>query len=92
MPLLAIRAGRRSVFEAALCHAAYNTAWQLMPDPVRGYSPWVVAGLTWVVVGVIVIIGGTGLVRRHPTRASSGRRERYPEVRVRAPLMRNTLI
>jgi len=66
--------GRRSVLAASICHAAYNTAWQLMPDPVWGYNPWVVAGLTWVVVGVLVaVFGARTLSGPHPTSTSSGR-------------------
>ena len=65
-------ASSRSLFAAVLCHAAYNTAWQLFPSQGSGYDPWITAVLTWVVVGVVVVVfGARTLAGRHPTMASS---------------------
>ena len=65
-------AGGRSLFAAVLCHAAYNTAWQLFPNQGSGYNPWITAALTWVVVGVVVaVFGARTLAGRHPTSAST---------------------
>jgi len=49
----------RSLFAAVVCHAGYNTAWQLFPDRGSGYDPWTTAGLTWLVVALIVALFGT---------------------------------
>ena len=61
-----------SLFAAVLCHAAYNTGWQLFPNQGSGYSPWITAGLTWVVVGAIIAIyGARTLGGRHPASPST---------------------
>ena len=71
-----------SLFAAVVCHAAYNTAWQLFPNQGSGYSPWITAAITWVVVGVVVTIfgsrtlgsrtlGSRTLAGRHPTEVSN---------------------
>jgi len=55
-----------SLFAAVVCHAAYNTAWQLFPDGGSGYDPWIAAGLAWIIVGVVIaIFGPQTLARRH---------------------------
>jgi membrane protease YdiL (CAAX protease family) len=59
-----------SLFSAVLCHAAYNTAWQLFPNQGSGYNPWITAGLTFVVVVVVVaVFGARTLAGRHPSSA-----------------------
>lgn len=64
----------RSLFAAIVCHASYNSAWQLFPNHGSGYNPWITAALTWGVVGVVVAISGTRtLTGRHPTWASNRR-------------------
>jgi membrane protease YdiL (CAAX protease family) len=57
----------RSLFAAVVCHAAYNTAWQLFPNQGSGYNPLIAAGLTWVVVGMVVAFGR----RRGPSTGAS---------------------
>jgi uncharacterized protein len=47
-----------SLFDAVVCHACYNLAWQLFPNQGSGYNPWITAGLTWVVVVVVVAVFG----------------------------------
>jgi hypothetical protein len=67
-------AGGRSLLAAVLCHATYNTAWQLFPNQGSGYDPWITAALTWAVVGVVVaVFGARTLAGRRPTKASSDR-------------------
>lgn len=62
----------RSLFAAVLCHAAYNTSWQLFPSRGSGYDPWITAALTWVVVGVIAaVFGARTLAGRHPAMDST---------------------
>jgi len=61
-------ASGHSLFAAVVCHASYNTAWQLFPNQASGYDPWIAAALTWVVAGAIVAIFGA--------RTLGGRRER----------------
>lgn len=68
------RSGGRSILAAALCHASYNTTWQLMPDPVSGYKPWLVAALTWgVVFAIVAVFGAQALFK-----SSDKRIERTP--------------
>jgi membrane protease YdiL (CAAX protease family) len=62
--------GGRSLFAAVLCHAGYNTAWQLFPNQGSGYNPWITAALTWAVVAVVVVVyGARTLAGRHPASA-----------------------
>jgi hypothetical protein len=35
-----------SLFATIVCHATYNTAWQLFPNQGSGYNPWIPAVLT----------------------------------------------
>jgi uncharacterized protein len=59
-------ASGRSLFAAVVCHASYNTAWQLFPNQGSGYDPWVVAALTWIVVSVVIaFFGARTLAGRH---------------------------
>lgn len=63
---------RHSLFAAVVCHAGYNTAWQLFPNHGSGYNPWIAAALTGVVVAVVVtIFGAWTLAGRQPTSTSS---------------------
>jgi hypothetical protein len=56
-----------SLFAAIVCHAAYNTAWQLFPNQGSGYNPWLTAGLTLAVVFVVVAVyGAWTLMGRSP--------------------------
>lgn len=48
-----------SVFDAALCHASYNTAWQLFPNRGSGYDPWVMTVLVAVVLLIVVTVSHT---------------------------------
>lgn len=56
----------RSLFATVICHACYNTAWQLFPNHGSGYNPWLTAALTGVVIIVITIFGGWALAGRQP--------------------------
>ena len=60
-----------SLFAAAICHAAYNTAWQLFPNQGSGYNPWITAGLTALVALFAVAVFGprtlAGSRAAHPT-------------------------
>ncbi len=62
----------RSLFAATICHAAYNTAWQLFPNQGSGYDPWITAALTAVVaVFAVAVFGARTLSGRHLTGAST---------------------
>jgi hypothetical protein len=51
-----------------------NQAWQLFPNRGSAYNPGITAGLTWLVVGIVVIIYGA-----HTLGSASNRRiERTP--------------
>jgi membrane protease YdiL (CAAX protease family) len=56
----------RSLFAAVVCHAGYNTAWQLFPERGSGYDPWATAALTWLVVALIVALYGTRTLGGNP--------------------------
>jgi len=62
----------RSVFAAIVCHASYNTAWQLFPNHGSAYNPWLASGLTGLVaLGVILAFGSRTLAEWHLTSRSS---------------------
>jgi uncharacterized protein len=62
----------RSLFAAVVCHAGYNTAWQLFPERGSGYDPWATAALTWLVVALIVALYGTRALGRSPLVSEMG--------------------
>ena len=64
----------RCLMAAVVCHAGYNTAWQLFPDRGSGYDPWTTAGLTWLVVALIVAFYGTPDLGGSPLVSEMGER------------------
>jgi len=62
-------ASGHSLFAAVVCHAGYNTAWQLFPNHGSGYNPWIAAALTGVVVAVVVTMFGARTLAGHSHQA-----------------------
>jgi membrane protease YdiL (CAAX protease family) len=61
-----------ALFLVVLCHAAYNTAWQLFPNQGSAYDPIIAAMLTTIVAVIAVwVFGARTLAGRHLTRASN---------------------
>jgi len=54
-----------SLFASVVCHASFNTAWQLFPNQGSGYDPWIAAAITWTIaLGVVAVYGASTLSGR----------------------------
>jgi len=62
----------RSLLAVILCHASYNTGWQLFPNESSAYDPWICAALTWALaVGLTAVTGARSLNGHRPANSAS---------------------